>query len=45
MVDVDDVVADVQVEERVAGLRASVMLHLPALVMTGQIEKVFQAVS
>ncbi|MBI4585488.1 MAG: protein arginine kinase [Planctomycetes bacterium] len=27
------------------GLRASVMLHLPALVMTGQIEKVFQAVS
>lgn len=27
------------------GLRASVMLHLPALVMTRQIEKVFQAVS
>ena len=27
------------------GMRASVMLHLPALVMTGQIEKVFQAVS
>ena len=27
------------------GLRASVMLHLPALVMTQQIEKVFQAVS
>lgn len=26
------------------GLRASVMLHLPALVMTRQIEKVFQAV-
>lgn len=27
------------------GLRVSVMLHLPALVMTKQIEKVFQAVS
>ena len=27
------------------GLRASVMLHLPALVMTKQIDKVFQAVS
>ncbi len=27
------------------GLRASVMVHLPALVMTQQIEKVFQAVS
>lgn len=27
------------------GLRASVMLHLPALVMTHQIDKVFQAVS
>lgn len=27
------------------GLRASVMLHLPALVMTRQIEKVFQAVT
>ena len=27
------------------GMRASVMLHLPALVMTKQIEKVFQAVS
>jgi protein arginine kinase len=27
------------------GMRASVMLHLPALVMTRQIEKVFQAVS
>ncbi|MEC7922904.1 MAG: protein arginine kinase [Planctomycetota bacterium] len=27
------------------GLRASVMLHLPALVMTRQIDKVFQAVS
>ncbi len=27
------------------GLRASVMLHLPALVMTRQIEKVFQAVA
>lgn len=27
------------------GMRASVMLHLPALVMTGQIDKVFQAVS
>ncbi|MGE3163791.1 MAG: protein arginine kinase [Planctomycetota bacterium] len=27
------------------GLRASVMLHLPALVMTQQVEKVFQAVS
>lgn len=27
------------------GLRASLMLHLPALVMTGQIGKVFQAIS
>ena len=27
------------------GLRASVMLHLPAIVMTGQIGKVFQAIS
>lgn len=27
------------------GLRASVMLHLPALVLTGEIEKVFRAVS
>jgi protein arginine kinase len=27
------------------GLRASVMVHLPALVMTSQIDKVFQAVS
>lgn len=27
------------------GLRASVMLHLPALVMTGQINRVFQAIS
>lgn len=27
------------------GLRASVMLHLTALVMTGQIEKVFEAIS
>jgi protein arginine kinase len=27
------------------GMRASVMLHLPALVMTNQIDKVFQAVS
>ena len=27
------------------GLRASVMLHLPALVMTGQIGRVFQAIS
>jgi protein arginine kinase len=27
------------------GMRASVMLHLPALVMTRQIEKVFQAIS
>lgn len=27
------------------GLRASVMLHLPALVMTGQVDKVFQAVT
>src|SRR5205085_9076772 len=30
---------------RGTGLRISVMLHLPALVMTKQIEKVFQAVS
>ena len=27
------------------GLRASVMLHLPALAMTGQIEKVYEAIS